>query len=556
MTPGFGEALLSAVSVAKRPVSVLVNKKGGVCAVFLGDGFDAEISAFFKKRRDTARAIRNYKLIRARADGRGLTEKDRFTLINERLEMVGVITASPAPDGHAGFEFARPSAGAKRCETVKFPDYRAVRDFAETAPAVAVKNAAPPARPRGGETVFLAGAYRGARAEAEASLEELRQLAVSAGKRIAGERVHTVRPSKRTGNTVLGEANLSDLILLARHEGAGAVIFDTELKPAEISEIRSRTDIKIVDRTQLILEIFSSRASSKEGRLQVKLAELKYALPRLAGSGALMSNPGAGIGTRGPGEKRLEKERRSLRKRIQDLERQLEGVSARRRRTRSRRARGDSTVVSLVGYTNAGKSTLFAALTGAGAEAADKMFTTLATKTRRLNRPYSPPVSDSPVSGLPVSGSPVLLTDTVGFIKDLPDDLRMAFRATLEEIGGAELLVHVADASDPDTEDRIEAVENVIGIMGFGGIPRLLVFNKTDIAPPGRIRDLSLIYRDAVFVSALRRENLDAAVRRIDFMLGGRHNSGSAEEKKEHDFIQENAGPPDGYYQDRQRVTV
>ncbi|MCY4047243.1 MAG: GTPase HflX [Candidatus Dadabacteria bacterium] len=540
MTPEFGASLCSAVSAAKRPVSALVNGKGGVCAVFLGDGCDAEISAFFKKRRDTAKAVRNYRLIRARADGRGLTENDRFTLINERLEMVGVITMPGGPRGHAGFEFARPSPGPDRCETVRFPDYRAVRVDSQT--ALAVPEAARPAAPRGRDCVFLAGASRGTQAGAAASLEELERLAVSAGKQVAGRRIHMLRPSKRTGNTVLGEANLSDLLLLARHEGAGAVIFDTELKPAEISEIQSRTDMKIIDRTQLILEIFSSRASSKEGRLQVKLAELKYALPRLAGSGALMSNPGAGIGTRGPGEKRLEKERRGLRKRIKDLERQMEGISARRERTKTRRIKdGNSRAVSLVGYTNAGKSTLFAALTKAPADAADKMFTTLATKTRRLYRP---------------ARSPVLLTDTVGFIKDLPDDLRMAFRATLEEIGGAGLLVHVADAGDPVVEDKITAVENVIGLMGFGDIPRLLAFNKTDTAPPGRIKDLSLIYRGAVFVSAKMRDNLEALTGRVDFMLGGQHTSRRDSGRIEHDFIHENAGAPDGYHPDRQRVTL
>ena len=528
MTPEFGGALRSAGGVAKRPVSALVNRKGKVCALFLGDGHDMGLSEFFKKRR---RDKANHRLLRVRSDGRGLTENDKFTLIDERLEMTGVITEHKN-GGPVRFEFACPSDSPDGFKTYRFADYRDVRVDSETALAEANSVLRRNVPCGGTDCVFLVGLVCGTQREAAASLEELKGLAVSAGKEIAGAVVRAVKPS--AGNTVLGEKNLSDLLLVARHEGAGAIVFDTELRPSEISEIQSRTDIKVTDRTQLILEIFSSRASSGEARLQVKLAELRYALPRLAGSGIFMSNPGAGIGTRGPGEKSIERERRSLRKRIKDLERHIKGVSARRERTKTSRARGNSGMVSLVGYTNAGKSTLFTALTKARTDVADKMFSTLATKTRRLHRPGS---------------SHLLLTDTVGFIKDLPGDLSIAFKATLEEISEAGLLMHIADAGDPLVEGKIDSVETIIASMGFGDIPKLLAFNKADTASPERRRNLSLVYPDAVFVSALKRENLTGLLERVDFMLGGKHNG-------YHDFISENAGASYGHHPDRQRVTL
>ncbi|QMU56271.1 MAG: GTPase HflX [Candidatus Mycalebacterium zealandia] len=513
MTPEFSSALCRASEAVKRNVAVLLNKKGRVAAVFEGNCGDFELASFFRRYRDTGRGVRNFRLILTHADGRGLTDNEKFTLINERLEIVGVVQMRG--DGADKFEFAYPLVPAterndsEKWKIVEFSDCSNVNFDIESALEPVKNRRFVPLNPRRKniEHIFLIAMGRSQK-EAETSLQELETLAVSAGKKILGSRVHILKRSKKSvGNTVLGEKKLTDFLLLAKHEAAGAVIFDTELAPSEISEIQSRTDMRIVDRTQLILEIFSLRASSKEGKLQVKLAELKYALPRLSGSGIQMSQPGAGIGTRGPGEKALEKERRQLRKRIRDLEKQMEAISGRRERTRANRMRGNTEIVSLAGYTNAGKSTLFSALTKEDTEIADKMFSTLGTKTRRM---YSP------------RNSTILLTDTVGFIKDLPKDLAMAFRATLEELGKADLLLHVADAGDLDVENKIESVESILDSMGFGEVPRLLVFNKTDIAPLQKLRDLSVIYPKAIFVSAAARDNLGEIAARADKILKDR----------------------------------
>ncbi len=512
MTREFGNSLVLVSSEVKRPISVLLDKKGRVSAVFVGDCRNIDISSFFTRHRDSGRGIRNYRLIATHTDGSGLAENEKFTLINERLEMVGVIKMSKnAPScSPAGFELAYPLSpdvpgGEEKWKTAEFPDYGNVNIDIESA-LEPVKNLRAVESSHGrGDYVFLAGVECDSQPEAEASVEELKNLVVSTGKNVLSSRIYSInKKSKTAGKTVLGEKKLADLLLRARHEGAGAIVFDTELAPSEISEIQSRTDMKIIDRTQLILEIFSLRASSSEGKIQVRLAELRYALPRISGKGIQMSQPGAGIGTRGPGEKALEKERRQIRKRIKDLERQISAISGRRKRTRKNRMGESTEMISLVGYTNAGKSTLFSALSGQQTEIADKMFSTLETKTRRIHS-----------SG----DGDLLLTDTVGFIRDLPQDLRAAFRATLEELGEADLLLHVADASDPIVADKIDSVESVIDSMGFGSVRRLLVFNKIEKTPEWKRKNLSILHPGAVFVSALSRFNLGEVVKRAEMLL-------------------------------------
>lgn len=523
MTSEFGAALCSASAAVKRPVSVLLNKNGAAAAVFVGDAHEIDISSFFRKRRDCGRGIKNYRLVHTHTDGRGLTENDKFTLINERLEMIGVIKMPQNGSGSGGgFEIAYPllpnadSTDSEKWETAEFTDCGKVDIDLENA-LLPIKSGQPLENSRraiadDGHVLLVGTGWRASQSEAESSLEELKNLAASAGKNVLSS---VIRPVKKNsgakGNTVIGERNLRDIFLLAKHKGAGAVVFDKELTPSEASEIQSRTDMKIVDRTQLILEIFSLRASSREAKIQVKLAELKYAFPRLSGKGIQMSQPGAGIGTRGPGEKALEKERRLFRRRIKDLERRTEGISGRRERTRKNRRR-HTKLVSLVGYTNAGKSTLFSALAKERTEIADRMFSTLGTKTRRI---YSP------------GNTKLLLTDTVGFIKDLPRDLTAAFRATLEELGEASLLLHVADASDPLVEDKIDAVERIIDSMGFGEVPKLLVFNKTDKAQAPRIKDLSLVHPGSVFTSALARHNLGEVVSRAEIAIRNPEKTGT-----------------------------
>ena len=239
--------------------------------------------------------------------------------------------------------------------------------------------------------------------------------------------------------------------------------------------INEATDLKIIDRTQLILDIFAQRAQSREGKIQVELAQLKYMLPRLTGSGTEMSRLMGGIGGRGPGETKLEVDRRRVRDRIHHLERQIEQIRTSRQVQRARRERRDLPIVSIVGYTNAGKSTLLNALTASTVTAEDRMFATLDPTSRRLRLPRD---------------QEVIINDTVGFIRDLPPDLITAFRATLEEMEGSDLLIHLVDASSPQLDNHIASVEKILEELGLSDIPRLLVFNKSDLLSKDELANL------------------------------------------------------------------
>jgi GTP-binding protein HflX len=256
-----------------------------------------------------------------------------------------------------------------------------------------------------------------------------------------------------------------------------------------------------MDRTQLILQIFAERAKTSEGKIQVQLAELRYLLPRLTGRGVELSQLGGGIGTRGPGEQKLEEKRRRLRERIGLLENQIKELSKRREHTRKRRRESGIPTASLVGYTNVGKSTLFNTLTKSGVVVENKLFSTLNPTTRKLVLP---------------SGRDILLTDSVGFIRNLPKELVDAFRATLEELGGSSLLIHVADSSDPLVEEKIESVEKILDSVGYGSIPKFIVFNKMDVAQTEAIGRLKKTYR-APCISALNGEKFEDFLERLDF---------------------------------------
>ena len=281
------------------------------------------------------------------------------------------------------------------------------------------------------------------------------------------------------------------------------IIFDQNLTPAQMRAINEATDLKIIDRTQLILDIFAQRAQSREGKIQVELAQLKYMLPRLTGSGTEMSRLMGGIGGRGPGETKLEVDRRRVRDRIHHLERQIEQIRTSRQVQRARRERRDLPIVSIVGYTNAGKSTLLNALTASSVTAEDRMFATLDPTSRRLRLPRD---------------QEVIINDTVGFIRDLPPDLITAFRATLEEMEGSDLLIHLVDASSPQLDNHIASVEKILEELGLSDIPRLLVFNKSDLLSKDELANLRRSYR-AVTVSALDRDSLVPMAERVAAML-------------------------------------
>jgi GTP-binding protein HflX len=338
-------------------------------------------------------------------------------------------------------------------------------------------------------------AGRARRHEAERSLEELAGLADAAGARVV-LRMLQERP-KPDPSTYLGAGKVAALAAAAAETGVDVVIFDNELTPAQLRHIEEQVGRKVVDRTQLILDIFARRARTREGKLQVELAQLKYLLPRLVGAGAALSRLGGGIGTRGPGETKLETDRRRIRTRIHAITKDIEEVRRRRAQLRERRHKASVPTVALVGYTNAGKTTLFNVLTRADAEASNALFVTLDPLVRQLRLPDS---------------RELLVSDTVGFIDRLPHALVAAFRATLEEVADADLVLHVIDASASDRDRRMSAVHQVLEEVGALDVPLIEVYNKCDQLTADERRRLQEQDPSAVYISALERQGVEELI--------------------------------------------
>jgi GTPase len=337
----------------------------------------------------------------------------------------------------------------------------------------------------GQERALLVGLRTTAR-DGSGSLEELARLVETAGAAVVGVvEQHRSRPNPAM---YIGAGKVAEVRGLAAAHGADLVIFDVDLSPAQQRNLERALSTKVLDRTAVVLDIFAQRARSREGRLQVELAQMTYLLPRLTGRGVMLSRLGGGIGTRGPGETKLEVDRRRIRARITALTRAIGQLSRRRRIRRESRKDAALPVVALVGYTNAGKSTLLNSLTQADVFTANKLFATLDPTTRKVVLP---------------NHRPVLLVDTVGFIQRLPHDLVAAFRATLEEVTEADLLVHVIDASHPHWVDQAAAVEQVLRELGAGETPRVNALNKVDRVSPETLRDVVSEVPGAVPISAL-----------------------------------------------------
>jgi GTP-binding protein HflX len=349
------------------------------------------------------------------------------------------------------------------------------------------------------------------RAETDTSTDELRELAASANVEVVDVLVQN-RPHADP-RTVLGSGKLQDLAIRCFQSDVDLVIFDANLSGTQARNLAEALDLRVIDRTQLILDIFAQRASSRDGKLQVELAQLKYTLPRLAQSDTSLSRLGAGVGGRGPGETKLEMDRRRVRDRVTRLERELRRLGEQREQRRARRGRRGAPVLSIVGYTNAGKSTLLRALTRTDAFVADKMFATLDPASRRLRFPRD---------------REVIVTDTVGFIRDLPEDLVAAFRATLEELREADVFLHVVDASHEGMERRMAAVRTVLSEMGLRERPEILVFNKLDCLAPGEGSRIAARF-SGVAISAAQRIGFAALLERAESELFESHaDSGGA----------------------------
>ena len=495
-----------------RQIGLLVDRGGYVEHVVVGDAHQLHLPDIGRGRAGSGR-FRGLRLVHTHLRNEGLTRDDLTDLTLLRLDAVvaiqmrldglpgwvetGTLKSMVADGAAEGGEDApwlverEPSIHSYHTDFLAFiNDLEA--QFSKRDQGLRVGDR---------EGVILIGVTTGDPTEARASLEELERLANTAGLHIL-DRVLQVR-RQFDGRYVIGQGKLREVLIRAMQLGADALIFDGELAPSQLRNIATDTDLKVLDRTQLILDIFASRARTREGKLQVELAQLRYARPRLAIMPTAMSRLTGGIGGRGPGETKLEINKRRADERLTRLERALKEISKHRGLRRARRARVGLPTVALVGYTNAGKSTLLNSMTNASVDAEDKLFATLDPTSRRMRFPEE---------------REVVLTDTVGFIRRLPKDLVHAFRSTLDEATEADVILHVADASSPELETHLETVDETLRALGAADTPRMLVFNKRDAAPPELVETLLERY-GGVAVSAVTREGLTTLVLELERVL-------------------------------------
>jgi GTP-binding protein HflX len=453
-----------------RQVGVLIDRRGAIQHVMVGDASKIVLPDFGRIRGGSGR-FRGLRLVHTHLRGESLTRDDLTDLALLRLDAVAAITVDAAgrpgklfvahmvPDGPA-VELPPEPATAPKTNFIELIT-RVEQQFGR-AHRVASTD-------QGKDRALVVHVQLGRARDTEARISELRELCRTAGVKVLDVLVQ--RRPEPDPKFLVGRGKLDEILLRAMQLGAEVVIFDPDLTPGQARAISEATELKVLDRTMLILDIFAQHASSRDGKLQVELAQLRYALPRLVEKNTMMSRltagPGgqAGIGGRGPGETKLEINRRRARERIHLLEKRLAELADDRRLRRQRRTDRDVPIIAICGYTNAGKSTLLNSLTEGNALAADKLFATLDPISRRLRFPRE---------------REVVITDTVGFIRDLPKELVAAFRATLEEMADADLLVHVVDASDPDRDAQIRAVEAILNDLGLADKPRVLVWNKAD----------------------------------------------------------------------------
>ncbi|MCC6335000.1 MAG: GTPase HflX [Myxococcales bacterium] len=455
-----------------RQVGVLLSRKGEVEYVVVGNAHQLELPDIGRARAGQVR-LRGLRLVHTHLKSEPLTRDDLTDLALLRLDLVAAVGVRD--DGLPGVlhwaHLLPQNAGGELWRTETVDDVREQPDFSATVEALEDELAqqSQARRVSGKErAVLIAVCLDGRRADSEASLTEMKELARTAGVEVVDALLQVRRSADP--KYLIGRGKLDELNLRAMQQLAEVLIFDQELSPSQARHLGEATSLKVLDRTQLILDIFAQRAQSGEGKLQVELAQLKYLMPRLVQADSSLSrlSGGGGVGGRGPGETKLELDRRRVRDRVALLEKKLGRLSTERRVRRRQRTRRELPVISIVGYTNAGKSTLLNALTKSDVLAEDKLFATLDPTSRRLRFPRE---------------HEVIITDTVGFIRDLPKDLVAAFRATLEELEDASLLLHVIDAADPARDAQVEAVEKILGQLELSGRPRLLVWNKADLLP-------------------------------------------------------------------------
>ncbi len=486
ISPELARYLTELSQEINRQLGIIINRSGNITHVIVGDArgiFIPGLEAYPLGRKP----LRGLRLVHTHLNEEPLTQDDLTDLALLRFDLVaaiGVRNALPGkifvahlmPDGAAPVNVMAPENFYDF--QLDFPAF--VRSLEEEMQRHRVFS---PNDKR--ERAILVSVSKKPRYDQEDSIEELKELARSSDVVVLDSVVQ--RPKEINPRYLMGEGKLKELVINALNKGATVLVFDQELSPSQVKEIGELTELKVIDRSQLILDIFARRAHSRDGKVQVELAQLKYRLPRLAGKGTAMSRLMGGIGGRGPGEMKLEIDRRRVRERIALLEKELKSLGEARKQRKQRRVETGIPIVSIIGYTNAGKSTLLNSLTKSYVFVEDKLFATLDTASRRLRFPKE---------------RDVIVTDTVGFIRDLPKDLLAAFRTTLEELEDADLLLHLIDASNPRFEQQIESVENILRELHLFEKSRLLVFNKADKI--SREETYNLVQRyGAVVISAL-----------------------------------------------------
>ena len=508
ISPELAAEMADITAALNKEIAVYLDRRGRVAHVALGSDFTVPLEELTRRRGE--RGLSGLRCVHTHPGGDGTLSMVDFSAL-EAMHFDCMAAIGVRPDGSvSNGEVAFIGAGGKLAGGSRIP-FRSLEQMIEFSFLPKLTEIDGQDLPLyqivddgDEERALLVGMDTdGNQRQAEESLAELAELSRSAGLVVIGQSLQ--RRSRADASTYVGKGKSQEIQLAAQAGRADVLVFDDELTPAQQRNLEKLTGIKVVDRTMLILDIFAQRARSSEGKLQVELAQLKYLLPRLMGQGISMSRLGGGIGTRGPGETKLEVDRRQIRKRITDLEEKLETVSKARDLHRRHRESRDWPVVALVGYTNAGKSTLLNTLTGSEVLVENKLFATLDPTTRMIHLPDK---------------REALLTDTVGFIRKLPHHLVAAFRATLEETLQADLLVHVVDASSDQAVEQVEAVNTVLKSLEAGDKPTLIVLNKIDqVADEAVLEPLLLEFSPAVAISAKNGIGLTELLAKIQSML-------------------------------------
>lgn len=502
ITPELARDISRLSSEIHRQIGLLINRQGKIAFVIVGNHNEIVIPETHEYR-SAADRLKGLRCIHTHLNDDGLSHDDLTDLALLRLDMMAVINMTINGDTsaiHIGHILPKDTGKTPYQILPPIRSHQLDIGCLELIKALESEMAFSKSTYDSGnkeERALLISVSQKAKKKAVASLKELKELAESSGIQIVGSVIQQHRQS--TSKYFLGTGKIKELTINALQKGSTLIIFDQELSPSQIRSITDKIDIKVIDRTQLILDIFAQRAQTREGKLQVELAQLKYLLPRLVSKNTAMSRLTGGIGGRGPGETKLEINRRRVRDRINRLETSLEHVRKHRARQKAKRHKKQLPIISIIGYTNAGKSTLLNTLTKSDVLAESRLFATLDPTSRRLKFPKD---------------MEVIITDTVGFIKDLPKDLQVAFRATLEELQNANLLLHVVDISNPHFEEQVNSVNKILSDLNLNNIPLIHVLNKMDLTEEQMIRKYVKELK-GVAICAVRESSLPPLVERI-----------------------------------------